>query len=177
MFGVLYNGQRLLNNKLGITVDTVKTGRYADIGSVYRPMTASEKAIVQKEVENIYDDFITKVSIGRKMRKDQVDSIGQGRVWSGADAIKIGLVDEFGGLDRAIEIAAEKAKLKDYRISNLPKQKEPFEEIVSKLSGEGESALLKMQLGENYVYYKKLKEILKMQGIQARMEFEPLIEF
>lgn len=177
VFGVLYNGQRLLNNKLGITVDTVKTGRYADIGSVYRPMTASEKAIVQKEVENIYDDFITKVSIGRKMRKNQVDSIGQGRVWSGADAIKIGLIDEFGGLDRAIEIAAEKAKLKEFRISNLPKQKEPFEEIISKLSGEGESALLKMQLGENYVYYKKLKEILKMQGIQARMEFEPVIEF
>lgn len=172
VFGVLFNGQKLLNNKLGIYVDTVKTARYADIGSTYRPLTASERDLIQMEVEHIYDDFITKVAEGRKMTKAQVDSIGQGRVWSGIDAKRIGLIDDFGGLEKAIEIAAGKAKIKEYRISNLPRQDEPLEAFIKEFSGKTESAILKNQLGENYRYYDHFNKVLKNQGILSRMEYE-----
>ena len=172
VFGVLYNGQKLLNNKMGIFVDTVKTARFADIGSVFRPLSAAERDLIQEEVENIYDDFISKVAEGRKMSKAQVDSIGQGRVWSGADAMRIGLIDEFGGLEKAIEIAAKKAKLKEYRISNLPKQEEPIEMLMKELSGDIKSAWVKAELGENFRFYEHLNKLLKYQGILSRMEYD-----
>lgn len=176
VFGVLMNAQGLLNHKLGITIDTAKTGKFADIGSAFRPLTVQEREIIQGEVEQIYDDFITKVAEGRKLSKAQVDSIGQGRVWTGIDAKRIGLVDELGGLDKAIEIAATKAKIKDYRIYNLPKQKDPFEEVISKLSGDAQQSMIKAYLGEEYVYYKSLRDKLKMQGLLTRMEFDVIIE-
>ena len=102
VFGVVPNAQGLMNNKLGITFDRVKTNEHADLMSVFKPLTAQERDIIQIGVEKIYDDFITKVAEGRGMTKEQVDSIGQGRVWMGLDALKIGLVDEIGGLDLSL---------------------------------------------------------------------------
>ena len=172
VFGVLFNGQKFLNNKLGITIDTIKTNHYSDFGSATRPLTASEREIIQKMVENVYDVFITHVAEGRGLTKEMVDSIGQGRVWSGEDAIKIGLADVLGGLETAIDIAASKASLEKYKIVSYPKQKEPFAEIMAQLTGDAESILVKRELGENYKYYKQLQNTMKSSGIQARMPYE-----
>jgi len=171
VFGMVPNLKGLLNNKLGITIDNVKTNNYADFGTTYRPLTASEKDIYQVDVENIYQSFITHVAEGRGMTTAQVDSIGQGRVWSGADAIKINLIDEFGGLDKAIEIAAKLAKIEDYKIQSLPAQKEPFEQILESLQGGSEETFLKSQLGDTYEYYKYIQGIKSMKGVQARMPY------
>jgi protease-4 len=171
VFGMVPNLKGLLNNKLGITIDNVKTNNYADFGTTYRPLTASEKDIYQVDVENIYESFITHVAEGRGMTTAQVDSIGQGRVWSGADAIKINLIDEFGGLDKAIEIAAKLAKIEDYKIQSLPAQKEPFEQILESLQGGSEETFLKSQLGDTYEYYKYIQGIKSMKGVQARMPY------
>lgn len=172
VFGVLINSQRLLKEKLGITIDTVKTNRHADIGSPFRPLTASEKEVIQKSVEHIYDVFVSRVAEGRELSKVQVDSIGQGRVWSGTDAKEIGLVDVLGGLDKAIEIAAAKAKLKNYRVLSLPKQKEPLEHLLSEFSDDVETRIIKRNLGSGYKYYNHLQQVIKSDGIQARMPYE-----
>lgn len=172
VFGVLFNAQGFMNNKLGITFDTVKTNMHADIGSINRPLTASEKDIIQKSVEHVYDVFITRVAEGRKLTKEQVDEIGQGRVWSGADAQKIGLVDVLGGLETAIEIAAKKAGLENYKLVSLPKQKDPFEELFSGSTKSIEEALLKILLGENAKYYISLDKLKRYSGIQARMPYD-----
>ncbi len=172
VFGVLFNGQKLLNNTLGITIDTVKTNSHSDIGSAYRPLTASERDYIQHSVENVYDVFLKRVADGRKMTKAQVDSIGQGRVWSGIDAKKNGLVDVLGGLETAISIAAKKANLKEYKLVSLPLQKDPFKEAIAQLTGDAESVFVKKELGENYKYFKSLKNITSYSGIQARMPFE-----
>ena len=118
VFGLLMNTQKLMKNKLGITIDTVRTNQYADMGSMYRSLTTKERNIIQKSVEDIYDTFITHVSEGRSMSKEAVDAIGQGRVWTGTDALDLGLIDVLGGLEDAIDIAANMANLENYRISS-----------------------------------------------------------
>ena len=171
VFGLLLNAKKFFNDKLGITFDNVKTGNYADIGSIDRPLTASERAIVQKSVEKVYDTFITRVSEGRHISKALVDSIGQGRVWSGIDAKERGLVDILGGIDTAIVIAAKMAKIDKYRIVYLPEQKEPLAEFLENLSDDAETSFLKSKVGDTYKYYSQLQSLLKMNGIQARMEY------
>jgi protease-4 len=160
---------------LGIKVDTVLTGKYGDFGTVYRPLSSFERDVIQMEVENIYDDFITKVAEGRKISKSQVDSIGQGRVWSGIDAKRIGLIDDFGGLNDAIAHAVKLAKLDKYRLIDLPKQKEPFEQIMSEFSGGTEAFFAKQLLGSEYTFYKQIKRITSQQGILMRMPYEVVI--
>lgn len=172
VFGVLFNAQGFMNNKIGITFDTVKTNAHADIGSINRPLTASERDIIQKSVENVYDVFITRVAEGRKLTKEQVDEIGQGRVWSGVDAKRIGLVDVLGGLETAIDIAAQKAGLENYKLLSLPKQKDPFEELFSKGTSSVEEAIVKHFLGENAKYYITIDRLKSYSGIQARMPYE-----
>ena len=105
------------------------------------------------------------------MTVDQVDSIGQGRIWSGINALEIGLVDELGGLNRAIEVAEELAGITDYKIMELPGIKDPFEQILEQISVKAETFVMKKSLGASYEYYIQLNEVAKMQGIQARMMF------
>lgn len=176
VFGLLMNAQELLNNKLGIKIETVKFGEYSDLGSPDRPLNEAERMVIQKAIDHVYADFIKRVAEGRKMSEAEVDSIAQGRVWSGADAIKIGLVDELGGLDKAIAIAAKKAKLEDYRTVELPELKDPFEELWSSLSSEASVYFMKRELGPNYNEYEAVKKALKFQGIQARMDYQLKIE-
>jgi protease-4 len=129
--------------------------------------------VLTRSVENVYATFVNHVATGRKMTFAQVDSIGQGRVWSGIDAKNIGLIDSFGGLDKAIETAAVLAKLKNYRVTKLPEMKDPFTQIMEQISGDyKEDAILKSYLGEQYVYFQKVRDLKDMQGIQARMPFE-----
>lgn len=176
VFGLLPNAQKALSEKLGITVDTVNTNKHSDVGTILRGVTKEEHEYVQQSVENIYDVFISKVADGRKMQKNQVDSIGQGRVWSGKDGLRINLVDELGGIKEAIAYAAKQAKLTEYKTIELPKQKDPIEELLGNGKDEFETRALKSNLGEQYIYIKQLKNVLQLKGVQARLPYEMIIE-
>ncbi len=170
------NAQKALSEKLGITIDTVNTNKHSDVGTILRGVTAEEHAYVQQSVEHIYDVFIGKVAEGRKMTKNNVDSIGQGRVWSGLDAIKINLVDELGGIDAALAYAAKQAKLKEYKVIDLPKQKDPLEELLGNGKDEYQTRAMKDAFGDAYMYMKQVKGALKLKGVQARIPYEMIIE-
>jgi protease-4 len=172
VFGIIPNTQQFFSKNLGITFDGVKTNPYADYIPVTRPMSADEKSYLTRDIENIYSTFITHVAEGRKLSVAGVDSIGQGRVWSGTDAKRIGLIDEFGGLNDAIREAAKLAKLDKYRLMNLPEQKDTFTQIMETISGENTSVMLKKELGPMYTYYEYLKNISRMEGIQALMPYQ-----
>ena len=172
VFGVVPNLKGLFNNKLGITFDEAKTNANSDYISITKPMPAYQVNVLQAAIENIYSSFVAKVAEGRHLSKETVDSIGQGRVWSGKDAKRIGLIDDFGGLDRAIEVAVELAKIVNYSLIYLPEQKEPLQELIDQLTGNETRTALEKEMGEYYRYYQYLKEIQEMKGIQARMPFE-----
>jgi protease-4 len=172
VFGVIPNYKDFFNNKLGVTFDGVKTNENADFISATKPLTKFQHDIIQTEIERVYSTFLNHVSKGRNMTTEQVDEIGQGRVWSGSDALELGLIDEFGGLGKAIEEAKDLAELEDYRVVELPKQKEPIEQIMDDLMGKTRIKLLQNELGSNYKYYQFLKEVENMNGIQARLPFE-----
>ena len=169
VFGVLMNAKKLFNNKLGITIDTVKTNKYADMGSIFRALNENEKVIIQNSVERIYDTFITHVSIGRNMSKEEVDKIGQGRVWTGKDALELGLVDVLGGLEDAIKIAAKMANLESYRIKSLPEKIDQMEELLNNFTGTSKAYFLKNELGDSYKYYKNINQIINMDELQMRL--------
>lgn len=170
VFGILWNTQKFLNDKIGITIDGVETNLHSSIGTITRTIKPYEQQVIQKNVDHIYEVFCTRVSDGRQMPKQKVDSIGQGRVWSGISAKQIGLIDEFGGLEKAIEIAKEKAGIKGKaRIIEYP-EKLPFVEQLIKDMQKGvkSKALVNQQF---YSMFKYLSGIQSMQGIQARMPF------
>jgi len=171
VFGMIPNLSKFYKNRLGITIDTVNTGRYADMG-VNRPLSTFEKNKIQTSVKNIYTTFITHVGEGRNISTTAVDEIGQGRVWTGYDAKEIGLIDTYGGLEKAIEIAAFLAKVEDFRIISLPKKKNPFEELSLKLGGEASiSDLILSKFGFTTQMTKPIEELLKGDRIQARVPF------
>lgn len=176
VFGMIPNAQKALSEKLGITIDTVNTNKHSDVGTILRKATTTEFNYIQQSVERIYDVFITKVSIGRNISKAQVDSIGQGRVWSGSDAIKINLVDELGSLNDAIAYAAKKSNCKDYKIIDLPKQKDPIEELLNMNKDDIEARTIKSKLGNHFSYLMQVKNVLDLKGIQARLPYELIIE-
>lgn len=172
VFGVLFNAQKLINNKLGITIDTFKTARMADYGTVWRAMTASERNVIQREIEHIYNGFVGKVSAGRNLSKAFVDSIGQGRVWSAVDAKRLGLVDAFGGVQTAIDEAARLAHISKYRTMDLPEQKEPLQRLFEGLSEDAKVFFMSSEMKESYPMYQKINSVLNQRGIQARMPFD-----
>lgn len=176
VLGILFNAQKLLNNKLGITIDTLKTNSMADFMSFTRPLTAAEKSIMQQSIEHVYDVFVSRVAAGRKMSAAAVDSIGQGRVWIGRDALRIGLVDTLGGLQDAINIAKHLAKLDTYQVVELPARKEAIKELIEGLTEDARTTLLGSQLTENEMrYFRQMRSLLRCRGIQARMPMD--IEF
>jgi protease-4 len=171
VFGVIPNFSKFYKNKLGITIDTVNTSKYADMG-VNRPLSTFEKNKIQKSVETIYTTFITHVGEGRGMSTTAVDEIGQGRVWSGYDAKKIGLIDSYGGLEKAIEIAALLAKVEDYRLISLPRKKDPFSELVLEFGNSRTiSDIILAKFGFKTDLTKPIEQLLKGDKIQARMPF------
>jgi len=139
---------------------------------VARPLTDGERLIIQNEVNRIYDSFTKRVAEGRKKTQGYVNEIGQGRVWSGTEAIKIGLVDKLGDIDDAVRSAAKMAKVKDYRIVSYPVQKEGLEALFDKSGDKIQEYFAKQELGEQYQYYQKLKAVISLKGIQARMPFD-----
>lgn len=172
VFGVLPNIKGFLNNKLGITVDGVKTNDHANFAYPYKPLSDFEREVLQQNVDHFYMDFVQKVAKGRNMSIDEVKAIGSGRIWSGIDAIENGLVDEFGGLDIAIEEAAKMAELEDYHVEEYPELEDPFEEFFGNFGSGMKSKILKQELGESYRYFEHLKKINEMEKIQARIPFQ-----
>jgi protease-4 len=175
VFGLIPNAGKLLEQKLGLKTETVNTNKNSDFPSIFRPMNPYEKELMQMSIENTYNDFVAKVASGRKMTTKSVDSIGQGRVWSGTSAQKIGLVDEIGGLKDAIKGAAKLAGVDKYSVRELPVIEDPYTRLFSQLSGEIRTAILKRELGESVKYYNLLQEIKDFSGIQARLPY--FIEF
>ncbi len=173
VFGVIPNLKGLFNNKLGITFDKVMTNRNADLMDVMEPIKPYQMEVINREITRIYDEFITLVSETRGLRKTYVDSIAQGRVWTGQDALGIGLVDSIGGLQAAVAYAAMKANLgDDYRIVEQPEQVDPFRKLIQDMGGvnSGKRAL-KAQLGEHYQYIEYIEQVSRMKGVQARLPF------
>lgn len=171
VFGLIPNAGKLLEDKLGFKTEVVKTNENSDFPSVFRPMTSYEKEMMQMSVEKTYGDFVSKVASGRKMNENEVDSIGQGRVWSGNSARKIGLVDEFGGLKASIKGAAELAGITDYSIRELPELEDPYVRILSELSGDVSMKFLKKELGGSGKYLNMIEELKNMSGIQTRLPY------
>lgn len=176
VFGIIPNMEKFFSNKLGITFDRVKTGKYSDFMTINRPFTAQEKMFIQNEIDKIYKTFVSKVAEGRKRTFSQIDEIAQGRVWTGLQAKQNGLVDEIGGLETALKIAASRARLKDYSIVELPVMKDFVETLLEDFSAEASEYWLKARLGSNYTYYKQLDYITNASGIQARLPVDPEIK-
>jgi protease-4 len=171
VFSILFNTQKLFNEHLGITTDTVKTHRYADFPNLTRPFTAEEKNIMQRQVDHVYTLFLKRVADGRNMTIAQVDSIAQGRVWTGADALRLGLVDVLGGLKDAIRIAAGMANLDSYQIVAFPEDTNPFTQFFKELGGTLTRHVMKAGLKDSYRYYEHIHRATRLQGIQTRMPF------
>jgi len=181
VYGVLLNFQGLLNDKLGLTFDTVKTGRYADALTVTRPKTHEEMAIAQESIDWVYDQFIGKVVEGRKLDRKGVEEIAQGRVWSGSEALKLGLVDEIGGLAAAVNFAAREAKLGDgFRISEYPRPKQFAEAFAEALEGRQREKTLAGPagafVGETLRQLRSLEKFNDPQGIYARLPFDLMVQ-
>ncbi|MCX6322026.1 MAG: signal peptide peptidase SppA [Bacteroidia bacterium] len=171
VFGLIPNAGKLLEQKLGLSTEFVNTNKNSEFPSIYRPMNIYEKEVMQMSIEKVYSDFVAKVASGRKMTAESVDSIGQGRVWSGTSAQKIGLVDEIGGLKDAIKGAAELAGIDTWSIRELPVIEDPYTRLLSQLTGELRMSILKRELGESVKYYNIIQEIKDLSGIQARLPY------
>lgn len=175
VFGVLFNIQKLLNDKIGLTFDRVNTNKHSDIGSMTRKMEKEEEAYILNSIEAVYATFTQHVAEGRGLTVEKVDEIGQGRIWSGINAKELGLVDVIGGLEDAIDIAADKAKMERYRVVNYPKKKDPFDAFLEKFGGSIKADALEQELGDLKPYYQMLKNISEQKGIQARLPLELII--
>ncbi|MCB0767060.1 MAG: signal peptide peptidase SppA [Flavobacteriales bacterium] len=178
VFGIIPNMQGFFKNKLGITFDGEKTNKHADMFTVSRPLSDEEKRIIQGYIDEFYEGFKQRVADGRKMTVAQVDSISQGRVWTGTDALRLGLVDGIGGLEAAVQKAAELAGISDYKRVELPKQKDLFQQIMEDLNGTARSWVAAQMLGEDAAMlkqYQKAKSATERTGIQARMPFDLMV--
>ena len=176
VFGIIPNLQNFLDHKLGITFDAYKTHEHANMMTLTSPLDTVQKRAMQVMVSNIYNDFISKVSKGRNISQNYVDSIGQGRVWSGEDALAIGLVDELGGLREAIDFAAKKAGVGSSAILELPEILDPLEEFFDNISGKSEDAIMSRILGSRFKNYQDIRQLSNGGKIQTRLPFYITVE-
>jgi protease-4 len=171
VFGMIPNLKRFYKENFGISMDTVNTNKYSDMG-ISRKLSLFEKNKIQEGVEEIYEVFLARVADGRNMTTDAVDEIGQGRIWSGNDAKSIGLVDVYGGIEKAIEIAGDLAKIEEFRIISLPKKKDPLTTLVNDFAEMKISKILFDGFGFlKYQQIKNLKQLKKEDRIQARIPY------
>ncbi|MFN8432130.1 MAG: signal peptide peptidase SppA [Spirosomataceae bacterium] len=173
IFGMLFNAKELMNNKLGITFDGVKTHEFADSPALTREMSDAEKMMIQNSVNRGYEKFTSKAATGRHMPIDKLKAIASGRVWTGEQARQNGLVDILGGIDDAIKVAAKKAKIKgdDYQVKFYPYPKSEFEQIMSKFGKSQEDAKIREYLGALAPYAEEIKSIQRMEKLQARLPY------
>ncbi len=178
IYSMHFNAQEMLEDKLGITTDVVKTGPLSDVFTISRPFTDYEKNMFQKNVDEGYRTFITKAASGRGMEIDEIDAAARGRIWSGVQAQNNGLVDVIGGLDDAVALAARAAGLEDdqYRLRYYPRQKTILEELLSDFGGAFEESRMKSKLGKFYPLIKKINSLQNYQGLQTRLPFDITIQ-
>lgn len=177
VFGMLPNFSTLSEN-MGIHTEQVSTHTNSADYSPFVPLTDNFRAYTQESIERIYKTFVNRVATGRKMTFAQVDEIGQGRVWTGAEALKIGLVDEIGGMDKALAEAAKLAKIKAYRTVNFPEFDKKFEDMFTGMPfASSKAALIEEEIGkENYKIWQRVKEISTRSGIQTVLPYELIIK-
>jgi len=178
VFSMIPNVEKLFNEKLGITFDTVLTGKlsaglYENIFMEHNPL---QKKILEDGTKTMYNIFLQRVADGRGMTVDEVHKIAQGRVWSGEKALSNGLVDVLGDLEDAIAMAAAAADIDDYNIKEYPFVKDPKQQLIDKLTGQDSdsdkiSGMIKSEANELYPYYQELKQLKQMKGVQARMPY------
>jgi protease-4 len=163
----------LMNEKLGITFDTVGTGKFTTSFTPYLDWNSQETQIIQNLIDQYYEVFLERVAVGRNMSKENVQEIAQGRVWTGKKAVELGLCDQLGGLDDATNAAAAIADLDTFRITEYPKIKDPLQQLIEDFSGKDamHSALLRSELKDLYPAYRSLKEIQGMNKPQPRIPF------
>jgi protease-4 len=176
IFGMFPNMENLLTDKLGVHFDMVKTNKFADMGSINRPFNADEKAIMQKYINNGYELFVKRCADGRGMTVETIKKIAEGRVWTGAKAKELGLVDELGGLDRALEIAAQKADIEAYSVINYPNEENAFAALLNKSKNNYINEKMAETLGKNYNYILFINNLKEADRIQARMPFDLRIQ-
>ncbi len=169
IFGVVPNATKLAN-KIGVHQDVVKTARYADLGALDRPWTEEERGLFQQYVNRGYELFLKRVSEGRGMTRDQVDSIAQGRVWTGAQALGLGLVDELGGLQDAIAYAATQAGYDSYHVTYMRREVNLLQELFDRSTQTVRMKLMNSWFTEEEIrYIDQLRELRAMSGLQARL--------
>ena len=171
VYGIIPNTQKFFNNKLGISFDRVETSEFSSLYTITTPLSPQQRSLIENQIDDVYFDFVTRVANGRKMTYEEVDKIAQGRIWSGIDAVNIGLADTIGGLQTAIDIAADKAGITEYKIIEYPAQKEAFEKIFDLLYSEMQSNLNNFIFNESLNQIENLYEALKYTGIQTRLPF------
>jgi len=168
VFGLMFNAEKALNNKLGVTIDVAKTNPSADMGMPFRAVSSSEREFMMKGIEDVYSTFVNHVADGRNMTFDSVDAIGQGRVWTGSDGKRIGLVDEIGGLQYAIAVAAEKAEcIDDYMVRESTGEPTGFMAIMDKFSAHISDRKMRKEMGIFYDDYCSLRALMENEGVQA----------
>ncbi len=178
VFGMIPMLHKTMKENLGITYDTVRTGKHSAFGTPFIEFSAEEDAMIQERIEAVYEDFLQKVATGRHKTRDEVHEIAQGRVWTGNKAKEIGLVDDLGGLDRALSSAAKLAGVEKYRTVEHPRTKTGIEQLIDQLTQHKDkddsvkSWMVRSELGELYPVYKTLRDIRRSQGIQARLPYE-----
>ena len=174
IFGLIPNIAGL-NNKLGLTYDGVKTNKMSDMLSINRPFRPEERDLMQAYVNRGYELFVKRCADGRNKKVDEIKAIAEGRVWTGEDALKLGLVDKIGGIDEAIALAVKKAKLKAYNVKSFPAKEDFATKLMKSLGEDMETRFMKAQLGEQYKLFREIKNIENMNGIQARLPYELII--
>ncbi|MDO5572287.1 MAG: signal peptide peptidase SppA [Bacteroidales bacterium] len=169
VFGLIPNANKLLTDKLGLSIDEVKTNKFGNI-TYFQPVTEAEGALIQKSVENTYYTFKKRCADGRNLPIDSIAAIAEGRVWTGENALNIGLVDELGGIDKAISKAQELAAVTDYSIVEYPKEKELIDILLEEFSGNSMMKIKQQIIGEEYKYIKIVDYLRSLDKIQARIE-------
>ncbi|WP_278718097.1 signal peptide peptidase SppA [Bacteroides caecimuris] len=172
IFGIIPNVKGL-TDKIGLSYDVVKTNKYADFGNIMRPFNEDERSLLQMMITEGYDTFVSRCAEGRQMPKEAIEKIAEGRVWTGETAKKLGLVDELGGIDKALDIAVAKAGIERYTVVSYPAKQDFFSSLLdTKPTNYVESQLLKSKLGEFYQQFGLLKNLQEQSMIQARIPFE-----
>ena len=172
IFGIIPNVKGL-TDKIGLSYDVVKTNKYADFGNIMRPFNEDERSLLQMMITEGYDTFVSRCAEGRHMTKEAIEKIAEGRVWTGETAKKLGLVDELGGIDKALDIAVAKAGIEGYTVVSYPAKQDFFSSLLdTKPTNYVESQLLKSKLGEFYQQFGLLKNLQEQSMIQARIPFE-----
>ncbi|MBE0676174.1 MAG: signal peptide peptidase SppA [Bacteroidales bacterium] len=171
VFGLIPNAGKLMEGKIGITSEVVKTNRHADAPSLTREMTSYEAERMQMSIEKTYSTFVSHVAVGRDMSTEAVDNIGQGRVWSGSEALANGLADKAGGLRDAVKAAAALAGTESYTLYELPALEDPYTRFLKDLTGEVRMRIEERELGILARYLDDIREITSLSGIQARLPY------